>query len=466
MAEHVFIATSALVGAPTAVTDPVALPYSLGDNVGVLIATRDLPAFLDRYQLQARGKPTPSDYEGIDCLKLSTQAPTVTVLHWNGENLNEFVKRTQTFAALIKRDVTIEVPHQCWRVPTGTADTLAILIWSAPPDIPRNIRPPQKFRGIPISCLDLAFRPTSDSLLTVADPETGYVVAEVVNDTLYILHDICHHGSDDELRLFELVLEEAATLLTVPPEELKVRRAEIKRLAAEQKAKAEAEAKEREAEAKRQRAAKTKQAYVALCQARVITDSGNARAQLDRANIDIARLQQELTAAVRQAAAAENYLHGLTSSAGKAERYGTEFDRLTSLDRVQEVTINGQVIEVLTETIYCPHPKTGQVHELGRFKISISTEGDSYGNYLLRFINLDRQPKHPNGDVVMNAPHVNSVGNPCLGNIKEMIPQLIGRHEYPALIMMAIAFLESANVDDQWGQSLSSFPLKTTTEEE
>lgn len=460
MAEHVFIATSALANTPTAVCDPAALPFSLGDNTGVLIATSDLPAFLARHQLHVRGNPTPSEYEGINCLTLLTQAPTATVLDWNGNNVAEFRQLANKFAAQINRDVTLQVPHRCALAPTGSADTFAILIWSAPNGVADSIRPPEKFQGIPISCHDYAFAP-AEQTFTVTDPSTGYTIAEMIDNTLYILHDICHFGDVNELQLFKIILDEVATLLTLPVEELAARQAELKRLAAARQALAEAEAKEREAEAKKQRAVKTRQIYVDLCQSRMITDKSTAQDQLNRANADISRLQRDLSLAVRQATTAQNYLQEMASPDGKTDRYGAEFDRLTSIDRVREVTINGQTIEVLTDTIYCTNPSTDQVHEIGRFKISIVTNCGS--DYPLTFKNLDRQPRHPNGGSTMNAPHVASSGNPCLGNIKEMIPQLIGRHEYPALIMMAIAFLESVNIHDQWGCSITAFPLKKTT---
>jgi hypothetical protein len=63
----------------------------------------------------------------------------------------------------------------------------------------------------------------------------------------------------------------------------------------------------------------------------------------------------------------------------------------------------------------------------------------------------------------MHAPHVNGGGTICLGNVKDQFPELIRNREYAAAVQLAIVFLESVNVDDNWGQCINRFPIALET---
>ena len=43
--------------------------------------------------------------------------------------------------------------------------------------------------------------------------DDSYAVAELVGINLYIHHDVCHHGSEAEVKLFRRILEETAELI-------------------------------------------------------------------------------------------------------------------------------------------------------------------------------------------------------------------------------------------------------------
>ena len=48
----------------------------------------------------------------------------------------------------------------------------------------------------------------------------------------------------------------------------------------------------------------------------------------------------------------------------------------------------------------------------------------------------------------------------CLGDIEHLIPQLIERREYASVVQIAIAYLESVNTNDAWGESIVQFPIE------
>ena len=59
----------------------------------------------------------------------------------------------------------------------------------------------------------------------------------------------------------------------------------------------------------------------------------------------------------------------------------------------------------------------------------------------------------------MNAPHVDENGNACMGNTKDLFPTLIAKREFASVAELAIAFVESVNLDDNWGKFLDRWPI-------
>jgi len=117
------------------------------------------------------------------------------------------------------------------------------------------------------------------------------------------------------------------------------------------------------------------------------------------------------------------------------------------------------VIEVYTDTLYCKHPKTSVVHEIGKFKIIISNDKTEP-----TWINLTRQV-----DGYM-APHIDSDGEACLGNMEEVFPELIANYEYSIVIQLAIQFVESVNINGTYVDpnkfpkaNLTKKPVKKTS---
>jgi len=125
-----------------------------------------------------------------------------------------------------------------------------------------------------------------------------------------------------------------------------------------------------------------------------------------------------------------------------------ECERIRALANVREVMLTKKKILVFTDTVYCTDPRNNLVHKIGRFRIEIPLfEG------VIRWFNLERQV---NG---FQAPHVKSTGNACLGNMKDLLPQLIGKREFAVATTMAIAFVESVNVNDGWGKHIDLWPV-------
>jgi hypothetical protein len=138
--------------------------------------------------------------------------------------------------------------------------------------------------------------------------------------------------------------------------------------------------------------------------------------------------------------------------AAPAEEIGREFDELTQLANVVGVKVEGDKIVVSTDVLYCVHPKTHVRYEIGAFDIHIDISRS-----IVQWVNKTR--KVAGGSGQMNAPHVDPHGNACLGNTKDLFPQLIHKREFASVVQLAIAFVEAVNVDDNWGAYIVNWPV-------
>lgn len=155
------------------------------------------------------------------------------------------------------------------------------------------------------------------------------------------------------------------------------------------------------------------------------------------------QLQRDLTAAVELLERCQSTL--LVRST--AVPLHQEYDRLLATAKVQRVEITDRVVHVFTDTIHCTDPRDDVVHELGRFRIDVYLHGT------IRWHNLDRQVDG------FHAPHVKPTGEACLGNMADIIPQLIAKREFTVVATLAIAFVESVNINDGWGKNISQWPV-------
>lgn len=131
---------------------------------------------------------------------------------------------------------------------------------------------------------------------------------------------------------------------------------------------------------------------------------------------------------------------------------GDEFDEITRFGSVKAVRIDQNKIIVRTKTLYCVNPSTRIKHEIGEFDIEIDVQKNS-----IRWLNKTRRVN--GGNLNMNAPHVNADGLACFGNTKDLFPKLIASREITSALQLAIAFIESVNVNDNWGCHIANWPV-------
>ncbi len=335
---------------------------------------------------------------------------------------------------ILQRKIILNVPHGHSQEysPRGA---FQIHIWSTPHHhLERAQSLPRSIWGVRVGCDDSAFGPKElhqEGSVLIRDGK--YIVAELLENALYVHHDLVHYGRDYEFELFAKLLEKAAEQLAGTE-----RWEELRREA-------------QEAFAKRQR-----ETFAAFVQKGI-----PQRASRHEAAVKTAR--QKADEARTTCMEAERELFNLQQAVNDpkmvAERFEEEFTRLSdgSLDGVVSLTLHEHDgrhhLTVRTTELTAHNRNTGKNHLLGHFEITLYLDDGS-----VRFTNLDRTFKGYDAHN-QHAPHVYQSGRPCLGNIETELATYIAHYELEAAIGLSIAFLQTGADDgDPLGRVIHSFP--------
>lgn len=315
-----------------------------------------------------------------------------------------------------------------------------VILYSTPADRPyEHIEPPSHIFGSELSYdMERVYRPIrqardTHSFLIV---DAGYAVAELFPNALYIHHDAAgtDYESEVDLRLYVKILEAATRFLFHPDGWDAALAAEKERAVVE--------------EQKR---------FVALIQ-RSIPE----RAKRHKDTVEIARNQLKVLR--QQCFDAERGLRVLEQSAIDPEHIGAhmiaEINKLQrgEVAHVVGIRLEGEakspILRATTDELTAVDPETGKTHLLGRFEIVLHVNSGD-----VTFRNLDRRSDFYD----MHAPHVSDEGLPCLGSIERELPRYVATFEFEAALTLAVAFLSSANPEDEQAmESVKGFPLASS----
>ena len=299
----------------------------------------------------------------------------------------------------------------------------------------KNTPTPKTIWGVRTECAADSFCPTGrDKGVPIVDFSTGYAVGELIGNNLYVHYHIYHSsGSVGEIEIFKRVLQEVVSEISLSPEE-----------------KAELLLQRQEAER-----ARIRQAYIEECSNRFKDDVRETQKRIKDDEAAIVELGKQLTQRMRKLQEARDKLARSSEfEAVELEKYGQEFDKLLALPKVINLQAAKGIISVFTDTLYCVDPRTKITHEIGKFRIEIYTDGSNGG---VRWFNLTHQI---NGQwSPSQAPHIDNNGIACNGNTEGIWPELIAAHEFSAVALIAIQFVESVNLDDQAGAEIGRWPV-------
>lgn len=175
---------------------------------------------------------------------------------------------------------------------------------------------------------------------------------------------------------------------------------------------------------------------------------------IDQAQTATEKAQQEVVKQIRIREGQGRKLLQLEASRPQVEaKYADEFDRLAELPHVVRVAMDGNKICVFTDRMFVEHG--GNRYDIGDFRLEVYTDGSNGG---VCMFNLTRTID--GYETGMQGPHVMRSGKPCLGNLKEAIPQYIGEGEYSIVVMLCVQYLQSVNVSDAAGKHINNWPHK------
>jgi len=164
----------------------------------------------------------------------------------------------------------------------------------------------------------------------------------------------------------------------------------------------------------------------------------------------VQNLQRQLTKAIREARQHErSERHELT-----AEDWEREYKLIINHPKVIRIEVDPyeEIIYVHTRKLYCTHPDTKQIYEIGEFKIIVPLKSG-----IPRWINQTRRVEIKEKGWRMHHPHIFN-DKACLGTATGLFPKLLGNYEFAAAVSMAIEFVESVNINDEAGRYITRFP--------
>lgn len=384
-----------------------------------------------------------TSYDGIFEATLADQElpadfnPVVTSAGpWNGFSRESFenIARNVLVPAL-RLPVVFHVPHG-YTCPPYRDSSFHVLLWSGTAAKGNRVSTPESMWGISVSYFE-DFSLPPDAASRVIRESGNIPVAQIVGRNLYIFHDICHKGTQQDLDIFQRICEEAVALLT----------------------KTEEQRKKREKDLWEKLHISSRQLYAEVCKQRVLSAGDSLKKRVTDLTGEVRALSDQLFQKTRELdltrKALEKFEQNLTITDDMLEKFGEEFDQYFSNKLILGVVVTQDCIEIFTDTLYCEDPRTHILHELGKFKIVIYTSPEQLGN--IRAFNMTRTVSGYYSN--QHAGHVDNYGRPCFGNAGQIVADLCASRDMFTLANYMIAYLQSVNVDDGAGNWIKSFPV-------
>jgi hypothetical protein len=362
---------------------------------------------------------------GIVWVRVVEKIEHVKVTNWSGERQEDFVAMTkEVLFDNLGRCILLNVAHGRRSSPNTDPSKFKVHIYSAP-EVSESHRAHTHMWDIHVSNRD-GVRPDTTRHQIYCDE--GVPVASVDSNNLYIYHDVVHYGDDKEKAIYRRIMEETLVAFKndfkQPPD-------------------------------------LNRRIYIKMCNQRIKNELRDIEAASEKSSEIIANTQKKLVEAIRE----QDYQRHRMEELKKAEGYNDshfddEFSKLCDIAHVKNVKIQPDAIYFETDMVTCVDPRSGKQHNIGEFQIAIEpSSGD------VKFMNQSYiiPGYHSEG---MQAPHVFHNGSPCLGNMQNILPDLIAKFDFPSAAMIAVNFLAEVNTDDEAGQYIHKWPLSDEGEEE
>ncbi len=368
--------------------------------------------------------------------------PPVIVRRWEAEYGVQFKPFLIKVASEILYPV-VQMPIQIEHVAFGCRepreeDEFFIWIWASPKFSNGGPRrsPISPIWGNRVSTNHKAFYPSGLGHVFF-DEETGWAVAELVGNNLYI-HHYLGYTSGSTSPLFRQILEEVVKELQRTDDE---RAAETKRL--------------QELWSKN---------YVEACMGRRHALMEQTRREITEKQQELRTDQAALVKAFRDRDEKKRILLRLEAVADDQDKYREMFRQMWELPEVDRIDVKGSQVLIYTHPIVVEDAESGAAHGLGAFVITLYEDGSNGG---VKWTSDQAAIEHSAQEWI--APCVLADGSPLLGMVDEQIPLLVAQREFLELAQLAIMLLRVSSPMPGQGAPVTLWPkaeVETTTEEE
>lgn len=353
--------------------------------------------------------------------------------NYDGHHQITFKEMIQkTLIPILRQNILLSVPHG-FAQERFTENDFEIHIWSSKIG-ERNTKPPKKIFDIPVSCRDLAF--TDSGLESKKITSDGWVVGELFDNTLYIHHDVCHTGDDDELKLFQKILDEVKQVYNTPERREYLKSLEYKR---------------------------NLDNFVSLCVSKQLNSMKKMKNAFEDMNYEVDEYRKKLSQSIEKREELRRKMDSLKPTIDlNGGKFQTQYNQLMKLDNVKKIRFPEQgKLLVYTEVLDCVDPRTNKLHEIGAFKITIDMN-----NRDVRWKNMTRLVKNAYNSEGMQAPHIFKDGHACYGNIEETFAECLAKQDFYSIVILSIKFIQSVNTNDSAGEHIDKWPLKESVKHE
>jgi len=281
------------------------------------------------------------------------------------------------------------------------------------------------------------FRPTGVGV-PIIDPDGGKVVAELIDNVLYVLPPLWTPRLRDAQQAFRRILEEVVVELSLTPQ---------------QRAERDKKREEQEKEELRRHHEVARSQYIRLCQGRMNAIKKAAEQTVTDSEQSLSKTQAEITNSIRELSGSQRKLAQLEQILSTQEqKLSQTYDSILQNPMVEEVTMrDGETLRIKTKELTFTDPSTSKLHLLGKFHIEIPVNG---GN--VRFFNLDRTIDGLEGR--MQAPCVTNNGCTMLSNATQAFPELIANYDFDTVVQLALQVPCTIEPSEEYAKYANKWP--------
>ena len=172
----------------------------------------------------------------------------------------------------------------------------------------------------------------------------------------------------------------------------------------------------------------------------------NKKEEYEARKRQLVRLSQEINSAML-------FIYSNDQEKKIEEKITNELKNIKENKFVKEIKFSNMCIEILFDNLKCTEPKTEKMYALGDVKMYINTyDGEvTFG----ATENTRTAVGYWGGQQV--HPHVDTGGYPCLGTADAMLAQFFADKELYAMVLTALNYLQTCNVEDVAGYGISKW---------